>query len=114
MPSNNGVLTWAFATGECGQENWAGMTPSNIAANVAAFKAAGKKYILSTGGAAGIFTCGSDDGFASFISRYNSPNLVGIDFDIEGGQTPQQIADLVQRVKVARVSGRQRKKLNFN
>lgn len=47
---------------------------------------AGKQYILSTGGAAGSFTCGSDAGFQSFIQKYLSANLVGVDFDIEAGQ----------------------------
>jgi chitinase len=31
----------------------------------------------------------------SFIARYASPNLVGIDFDIEGGQSESDIQDLV-------------------
>lgn len=47
---------------------------------------AGKQYILSTGGAAGSFTCSSDAGFQSFIQKYLSANLVGVDFDIEAGQ----------------------------
>lgn len=40
----------------------------------------------------------------AFINRYASKNLVGIDFDIEAGQTQQVIADLVQRVAVAQRS----------
>ena len=32
---------------------------------------------------------------AQFISRYNSAHLVGVDFDIEGGQTQTQINNLV-------------------
>lgn len=102
MPAKNTVLTWAFATGECGSENWAGMTPATFAAtNVPMFTGAGKKYVISTGGAAGSFTCSSDAGFSTFIDRYNSANLIGIDFDIEAGQSTADIANLVQRVKNA-------------
>lgn len=102
MPSSLRTVTWAFATGECGNENWGGIAGATLAsANVQAFTRAGKNYILSTGGAAGSFTCGSDAGFESFIQRYASPNLVGVDFDIEAGQSQEVINNLVQRVKVA-------------
>jgi hypothetical protein len=105
MTGKNTTLTWAFATGECGAENWGGMTASTFAsANVPAFTNAGKKYIVSTGGAAGSFTCGTDSGFSTFLSRYNSANMVGVDFDIEVGQTQAQINDLVSRVKNAQAS----------
>ncbi len=102
MTTRNTMLTWAFATGECGSENWAGMTAATFAsANVPLFVNAHKRYIVSTGGAAGSFTCGSDAGFTAFIDRYNSLQLVGIDFDIESGQTQAQIDSLIQRVKNA-------------
>jgi chitinase len=101
-PSNLKALTWAFATGECGSENWAGITPSALAsANVQSFVSTGKFYIISTGGADGTFTCGSDSGFTTFINTYNSSNLLGIDFDIEGGQSQSDITNLVQRVITA-------------
>ena len=64
----------------------------------------GKFYTISTGGAAGVFTCGSDAGFTNFINRYNSSNLLGIDFDIEGGQSQDVINNLVQRVVAAQRS----------
>ncbi len=83
MPSNNKVMSWAFATGECGSENWGGMSASQVAPNAKAWAAAGKQYILSTGGASGVFTCGSDAGFTKFINTYASSGLVGVDFDIE-------------------------------
>jgi chitinase len=51
--------------------------------------------VVSTGGEAGVFTCGSTAGFASFLSRYMSPQMVGVDFDIEGGQSQAQINALV-------------------
>jgi chitinase len=102
MPAKQTSATWAFASGECGSENWAGVSPSAlVAANVSKWVAAGKKYIISTGGAAGTFTCGSDAGFEKFISTYDSTSLQGIDFDIEGGQSQSTIDNLVARVKTA-------------
>ncbi|GLI63470.1 hypothetical protein VaNZ11_006444 [Volvox africanus] len=103
MPSGLQVLTWAFATGTCDSENWAGMTPSSIiSANVNAFVNAGKKYIISTGGAAGAFRCGTDSGFSSFLLSYKSSSLIGVDFDIENSLSEAEINSLVQRVKTAR------------
>jgi len=101
MPSNLTTLTWSFASGECGSETWAGLTPAQVASNIQAFVSAGKKYIISTGGQAGVFTCGSDAGFDKFIQTYNSASLIGIDFDIEGGQSASVVSNLVARVKVA-------------
>ncbi|WP_245982954.1 glycosyl hydrolase [Trinickia fusca] len=102
LPTNVRTLTIAFATGECGSENWAGVDGDSLAsANVSLFTAANVNYVISTGGEAGSFTCGSDAGMATFINRYASNNLVGIDFDIEAGQSQQVVNDLVQRVVVA-------------
>jgi hypothetical protein len=96
------TVTWAFAIGECGEETWSGLDAQKVAdANVAAFERAGVGYILSTGGALGVFTCASDAGMERFIVRYASPHLVGVDFDIEGKQTPQQLDALVRHVKAA-------------
>jgi hypothetical protein len=90
------ALTVAFATGSCGSENWGGVSGANWAAeNVPQLHAANLNYVVSTGGAAGTFTCGSTSGMESFIARYASPNLVGIDFDIEGGQSQSDIQNLV-------------------
>ena len=105
MPSNQTSATWAFATGECGSESWAGVTPSQLAtANIQAWVAAKKTYIISTGGNAGVFTCGSDSGFEKFISTYNSSSLQGIDFDLEGGQSQSVVDNLVARVKAAQAN----------
>jgi len=102
MPAKQKSATWAFATGECGSESWAGVTPSGLVnTNVPKWVAAGKKYIISTGGAAGSFSCGSDANFEKFISTYASSSLQGIDFDIEGGQSQGVIDNLVARVKAA-------------
>lgn len=99
------AVSWAFATGECGSETWGGINAGQLAtANVAAWSSAGIKYILSTGGADGTFTCGSDANFAAFIDRYASPQLAGVDFDIEGGQSQAQLNDLAQRVKTAQAN----------
>ena len=93
---NLGAITLAFATGECGSENWGGVSASGFAsANIPALQAQGIKYIVSTGGQAGSFTCASAAGMQAFIARYASPQLVGIDFDIEGGQTQAQINALI-------------------
>jgi chitinase len=99
-----GALTWAFATGECGDEKWGADSAQQIAdANVAAFAQAGVDYIVSTGGQGGVFTCATDEGMERFITRYESKHLIGIDFDIEEEQTPQQVLSLVQRIKAAQV-----------
>ncbi|HEY9064784.1 MAG TPA: glycosyl hydrolase, partial [Burkholderiaceae bacterium] len=92
------TLTWGFANGECGAETLSGLDAAAVAAaNVAAFDRAGIHYIVSTGGEAGVFTCGSDAGMEAFIARYASPRLVGFDFDIEGKQTPEMVDALVRR-----------------
>lgn len=96
------VLTWAFATGECGAERWGDFdTVAFAKTNVATFERAGIDFIVATGGEAGIFSCGSDAGMERFVARYASPRLVGLDFDIEGKQTPGQIDSLVRRAKAA-------------
>ena len=96
------TVTLAFATGECGSENWGGVQGAAMAtANVSLLMQANVKYILSTGGAAGSFTCASDAGMATFIDRWASANLIGVDFDIEAGQSQQVIGDLVARIKGA-------------
>ncbi|TDU05520.1 carbohydrate binding protein [Streptomyces sp. 846.5] len=90
------ALTLAFATGACGSETWGGVSGANFAAeNVPQLHTANLNYVVSTGGAAGTFTCSSTAGMDSFIARYASPNLVGIDFDIEGGQSQSDIQNLV-------------------
>jgi chitinase len=90
------ALTLAFATGSCGSETWGGVSGADWAAeNVPQLQAANLDYVVSTGGEAGTFTCDSTAGMESFIARYASPNLVGIDFDIEGGQSASDIQSLV-------------------
>ena len=97
----NSTLVWSFATGTCDAESWAGITPAQEATNVQAFVNAGKKYIISTGGANGSFDCSSGQGLINFINRYNSANLVGIDYDIELGQSQALIDDLINATKTA-------------
>jgi chitinase len=96
------AITLAFAVGECGSESWGGVQgPAMAQANAQRLADAGVSYILSTGGAAGTFTCGSDAGFAAFLDRWASDALIGVDFDIEAGQTPAVIGDLIARIEVA-------------
>ena len=90
------AITLAFATGACGSETWGGAPAASWAAeNIPQLNSAGLNYVVSTGGEAGTFTCTSAAGMESFIARYASPHLVGIDFDIEGGQSQSDIQNLV-------------------
>ena len=57
--------------------------------------------MISTGGQAGSFTCSTPAGMAQFLSRYASPYMVGLDFDIEGGQTQAQINNLISNAAYA-------------
>jgi hypothetical protein len=70
-------------------------------ANASMLAQSGVKYILSTGGAAGSFTCGSESGMSTFIGRWASSGLIGVDFDIEAGQSQSVIGDLITRIKNA-------------
>jgi len=97
----NSTLSWAFATGTCGSETWAGVSPALEASNVADFVSAGKDYIVSTGGADGTFDCPSDSGMDKFISTYYSSHMKGVDYDIEGGQSQGVIDDLINSTKYA-------------
>ena len=90
------AITLAFATGTCGSETWGGVSGAAWAAeNVPQLHAANLNYVISTGGADGTFSCDSTAAMEAFIATYASPNLVGIDFDIEGGQTELEIQGLV-------------------
>ncbi len=93
---NLSAVTLAFATGECGSENWGGIPGATFAsANISQLSSAGLPYVISTGGAAGSFTCSSTSGMASFLSRYYTSQMLGVDFDIEAGQTQTQINNLI-------------------
>ncbi|WP_421840070.1 hypothetical protein, partial [Mycobacterium sp.] len=95
-------VTLAFATGECGQETWGGVPGSSLGkANVSKFSAAGVDYTISTGGQAGVFRCASNAGMDKFLANYNSAQLAGIDYDIEGGQTTTDITNLIKTAEHA-------------
>lgn len=82
----NKAVTWAFATGECGSETWANLPGQTLAeANIKRFVQNDIDYVISTGGANGVFTCASKEGMEKFIERYQSKNFAGVDFDIEYG-----------------------------
>ena len=98
----NATVSLAFATGECGKETWGKPDADALMrANVPAFVKAGVPYVISTGGAEGIFTCGTRAGMDRFVARYMSPMLAGFDFDIETGQTEKQVATLLKQVRYA-------------
>lgn len=99
---NLDTVTLAFATGACGSESWGGVSADAFkSANIPVLDGAGVNYIVSTGGASGTFTCDSAAGLNNFIARYYTPHMVGVDFDIEGGQTQAQTDALVAAAKVA-------------
>lgn len=96
------TVSLAFAIGECGSENWGGVPGAAMAsANVPLLTANNVDYILATGGAAGSFTCGTDAGMKAFLDRWASPRLIGVDYDIEAGQSEAQIGELIERIKGA-------------
>ncbi|QDZ15959.1 carbohydrate-binding protein [Humibacter ginsenosidimutans] len=99
------AITLAFATGTCGSENWGGVPGAAFAsANIPALDSAGVDYVVSTGGAAGTFSCASGSAMDAFIARYASPHMVGVDFDIEGGQTASDISNLVSSAAAAQAT----------
>ncbi|AUR50933.1 carbohydrate-binding protein [Aquella oligotrophica] len=96
------TVSWAFATGECGNENWGGMSATSFAQpNIDAFKAKGLNYVVSTGGAVGAFTCSTEAGMDKFINRYKSANFVGLDFDIEAGPHGTDLTQLIKMIAYA-------------
>ena len=95
IPSNTDYVIWAFATGECGKETWAGVSPIQLSNNIKSWSKR-KPYVISTGGANGIFSCKNSDEFKKFISNYFSSNMVGIDFDIEQDQSTEIIDNLIK------------------
>ena len=102
LPRSVSAITLAFATGECGVETWDGADPSDVVAQtIPALVAAGIGYIVSTGGEAGTFTCASDAAMEAFVARYDSPELIGFDFDIERGQSDDVLRNLVHAVRSA-------------
>ena len=105
IPPRLNTVTLAFATGECGKETWEGLSGQDFAdANIGKLVSAGKKYIISTGGQAGNFTCASDVGFRQFIERYQTTHLLGFDFDIEADQSVEQIDQLMLRIHAAQIA----------
>ena len=102
VPEGIKALTLAFATGECGNEHWNGVAGQAIAdSNIKLFQRNGIDYVISTGGTAGIFTCSSEQGMEKFIARYGSRHLLGVDFDIESGQSEMDIKNLLTQAQHA-------------
>lgn len=100
--SGNKAVTLAFATGICGSESWGGISGDKLAkANIPLFVNHNINYVISTGGANGVFQCSSPQAMENFIKRYDSKNLVGIDFDIEGGYSIGQLKALMSSMAQA-------------
>ncbi len=99
LPEGIKALTLAFATGQCGNEQWGGLDAQTVVdANLKALERAGIDYVISTGGAEGIFSCDNPQGMEQFIARYRSRHLLGVDFDIEADQSEPVIASLMEQV----------------
>lgn len=102
IPKGIKALTLAFATGECGSETWNGTAGKTIAESfIKTFQLNEIDYVISTGGTAGTFTCRSQQGMENFIARYQSRHLIGVDFDIESGQSESDIKSLVNQALYA-------------
>ncbi len=102
IPHGIKALTLAFATGECGNERWGDMDVQTVIhTSIRAFQRSRIAYVISTGGAQGVFTCTSEQGMTEFIAHYNTGYLLGFDFDIEATQTETMIASLVEQVHIA-------------
>ncbi len=96
-------ISLAFASGNCGSETWAGITPDALAtANLQNFATNGINYTISTGGQSGAFTCDDNathDGMSKFMKRYYTSSMVGLDLDIENNLTPTQLSNLMNAMK---------------
>eukprot|EP00731_Ephydatia_muelleri_P002033 Em0001g2033a len=98
MHSGDGVRL-SFATGECGNEKWAGVSADTFAkANIGLLKSHGIQYTISTGGKKDVFTCSSKSGADKFLMRYLTPQLQGLDFDIEVEMSTDQLSNLMKSV----------------
>ena len=98
MSSGDGVRL-SFATGECGDETWAGVSADTFAeANIGLLNSHGIQYTVSTGGANGLFTCSSTSGADRFLNRYLGLKLQGLDFNIESHMSPDQLSNLMRNV----------------
>lgn len=100
LQPGNQTVTLAFATGQCMAESWGGIAGSVIADNnLPAFNQKNIGYIISTGGAAGLFNCDNADHMQQFLQRYGlgtvGSEFKGLDFDIEGGYNQQQLQQLM-------------------
>lgn len=99
LEPGNKVVSLAFATGRCNAELWGGIQGEVLASqNLPTFHQKHMGYVISTGGAAGSFTCDSSDQMQQFLNRYDyqSPEFKGLDFDIEGGYTQESLKKLMK------------------
>lgn len=102
LPEKLKSLTLAFATGECGNEHWGGLSATEMAqANLPALQKANIGYIISTGGVDGVFSCTTEEGMKKFVALYDTGHLIGFDFNIEVDQPEPLIENLVEQVRLA-------------
>ena len=80
LPTNVTTIALAGMTGTCAAERWAALTTSAVADRIKGLHALNKKYVMTVGGSAGKFTCGANADFRTFINRYYTNSMVGIDF----------------------------------
>jgi len=95
------TITIAFAIGDCNNDSW-NMDNDIISNSIQNLIHNNLNYIISTGGANNKFTC-NNDSIINFINKYNSKNLIGIDFDIESNQTQAEIDGIVYSIKYAKL-----------
>ncbi|WP_108650942.1 glycoside hydrolase family 18 protein [Dongshaea marina] len=94
--------TWAFASGSCSAEKWGWIDPQQsqysnfVSYNIQQFQQHDLEYIISTGGLNAPFICDSAGHLQQFLSRYDSPNFAGLDFDIEKGYDQNSLHQLMQ------------------
>lgn len=99
FPEGVKALTLAFATGECGAERWDDLSARQMVdAQLKKLLRARVDYVISTGGADGVFTCSSEQGMEKFIAHYDSHRLIGFDFDIEASQSEEVINNLIKQI----------------
>ena len=98
MDSGDGVRLM-FATGECGNETWAGLSAEQFAkVNIPLLNYRGIQYTVSANCSA--FTCNSTNGAENFLKRYLGTHLQGFDFYFPQDMQPsdQQLSNLMRNI----------------
>jgi hypothetical protein len=85
------TVTLAFATGECGQETGRRPRRSDGHGEQGTSRPSGRKGHLVHGRRRGLVHLRDGCGMNVFLDRWAGPNLIGVDFDIEAGQSTSVI-----------------------